>query len=74
MIKPHPNQISAITKWLAAAALAIVLSATWDSPTEIETAEAIAAEVAALSGGEKGPILATRWTSQTSTSALPVPG
>jgi len=45
--------MSAITKWLAAAALAIVLSATWDSPTEIESTADVAAEVAALTGGAK---------------------
>lgn len=44
-----------LTAWLAAAAFAVVLAASMvlDGPTELEAAEAVAAEVAALTGGGK---------------------
>lgn len=43
-----------LTAWLAAAAFALVLAASMilDGPTEIEAAQDVAAEVAALEGGK----------------------
>lgn len=40
--------MSHLPHWIAAAAFALLLSALWDQPTEIEATEAVAAEVAAL--------------------------
>jgi len=45
--------VNTIIRWIAAAALALLLATIWDQPTEIEATEAIAAEVAALTGGGK---------------------
>lgn len=39
--------------WLAAAAIAFALASTWDAPTDLEATEAVASEVAALTGGCK---------------------
>lgn len=39
--------------WLAAAAIAFALAATWDQPTEIQSIQDIADEVEHLSGGAK---------------------
>lgn len=39
--------------WIAASAIALLLSATWDMPSDMQAIEDVAAEVEELTGGSK---------------------